>query len=726
LAEYKQPENGSFSLILADILKILLENFNIERLKKNIKFQIFFVLLVLLFILKIIFNERESIFFFVFEEIVFLLAISSLILYLLELFQDKKLSPLSLVMNVGILSGLIFFLVSFSFSILNGLFNNILQTGSPGLVFDLVKFLYAIVFMGASAYIFVVFKELYYHRQKRSGMYFNTMVVFFILAAATAGLGRSRELDFIPTTFFVITILLITFNSLKISWIAFLTKKQKVSLLILSVLISVLFTVNLINNGNNNISNPIAAFSPALHQFINLIFIYGIIYFSILFFTTLFHLPTAEAYDRKAREVSSLQYFSSLINQVLDINDLEETITDLALKVSNADASWIAWHKGGELKTTAHRNIGFVDARDISDYLLNQKEASGISYTTLYNMENFTGYIDQNSKFTFVAVSGLRTGNIAQGFLFVASNGNISPDEEDISAVNTFAEYSSIAVENCRLLGENIEKERLEKELDVAREIQRKILPSENPKVPNIFISSVFIPAFEVGGDYYDFFRFNDNKMGFIIADVSGKGISAAFIMAEIKGIFESLSRVLSSPREILIKANEILAHTLNRKDFVSAAYGIIDTDKKKVIIARAGHCPVILLRDGKAEQLRPGGLGLGLNFTDYFSETLEETEFDLIENDTIVLYTDGITEAKNNEMEDFGNTTFEKILIENTENSVEEMSNNVIREVTLFSRSIPQHDDITLVIIKWKHTIKSDGVKEWQNSAQQLKSKAI
>ncbi len=90
-------------------------------------------------------------------------------------------------------------------------------------------------------------------------------------------------------------------------------------------------------------------------------------------------------------------------------------------------------------------------------------------------------------------------------------------------------------------LEESIEKERLEKELDLAREIQRKILPAENPKYEKLDISSVFIPAFEVGGDYYDFFEINKNNLGFIIADVSGKGISAAFIMAQIKGIFESL-----------------------------------------------------------------------------------------------------------------------------------------------------------------------------------------
>ncbi|MDO8549224.1 MAG: PP2C family protein-serine/threonine phosphatase, partial [Ignavibacteria bacterium] len=278
---------------------------------------------------------------------------------------------------------------------------------------------------------------------------------------------------------------------------------------------------------------------------------------------------------------------------------------------------------------------------------------------------------------------------------------------EDKSAIDTFSDYASVAIENARLLEESIEKERLEKELDVAREIQRKILPSKDPVYEKLSVSSVFIPAFEVGGDYYDFFEMDDNKFGFIIADVSGKGISAAFIMAEVKGIFESLSKIIESPREILIKANQILKRSLDRKNFVSAAYGLIDFKREVISIARAGHCPLLLVRDGKVDNIRPRGIGLGLNYGDQFQLTLEEIELDLRDNDMIVLYTDGITEAKNIDMEDFGETKFEKILLDNSEKSADEISNEVIKEITQFSKHNTQHDDITLVILKWKQKLK-------------------
>ncbi len=298
--------------------------------------------------------------------------------------------------------------------------------------------------------------------------------------------------------------------------------------------------------------------------------------------------------------------------------------------------------------------------------------------------------------------------------------------EEDKAAINTFSDYASVAMENSLLLEQSIEKERLEKELDVAREIQKKILPASDPKFKSLSVTSVFIPAFEVGGDYYDFFEISKNKFGFIIADVSGKGISAAFIMAEVKGIFSSLSRMIESPKDILIKANEILQNTLNKKSFVSALYGIIDFNDEVIRFARAGHCPALLVRDNSVETFKPSGIGLGLTNQDLFSNHLEEIKIDLKQNDTLVFYTDGITEAKNKEFEDFGERRFAEILIEYSNESVNKIANEVIKDVTLFSRNHSQYDDITLVILKWHKKNNIDGVKEWQNSTPQLKTKVL
>jgi len=702
-------------------------NFNFANGTKEIKFKSFVGFAIILFFFKIFFGSIDALFFRVLNEIIVILTAASFILFMSDYIRTKKINPLTLVMNIGILNAILFVLMTFSDSILGWAFGNVQQRLiKPDVLISIISYIYGFVFISSVSYIFFTFKELFFLKQKKNvSTYFNTMIIFFLLASFASVLNDYPDLHFIKTTFIVISILLIIINSIKISWIAFLLKKEKISLLIFSVIISILFIVNIAHSSDSNLyGQMLPKFSSSLYQFMSLMMIYGIIYFSILFFTTLFHMPTAEVYDRKTQEISSLQYFSKLITGVLDFKDLTETVTDIAVKVCNSQASWIIWLNNNEPQTLATKFIGFVDAKLITRYILSKVENVTEANTMLLNLGKFEDKERLTEKFYSLAVAPIKTHNEVKGYLVAAKKNDLIFDDEDKDAIDTFSDYASIAIENSRLLEESIEKERLEKELDVAREIQRKILPSKNPDIENLSISSLFIPAFEVGGDYYDFFELSNNKFAFIIADVSGKGITAAFIMAEIKGIFESLAKTIDSPREILIKANEILERTLDRKEFISAAYGVIDRYAETLTLARAGHCPVILVRDNVVKNIRPSGLGLGLSFTDHFSDTLEEVKINLKDNDLIVLYTDGITEAKNKELDDFGSVEFEKILLANSTKHVDEISNKVIREVSLFSQNIPQHDDITLVILKWKQKTILDGENKWQNSAPQLQTK--
>ncbi len=685
----------------------MISNISAENLLKNLKIQLLVVIAVALFILKLFFSPQVSFVLIFVNEILVISGIILLLYSISDFLSSGKSNLLSLVMNLGILNAIMFFFITFSDSILKLFYSNLGdKIKNPDLIYTIISFFYVSIFVSSLCYIFLSFKQFYFTRQKHEqSIYFNTMTVFFLLSLSTAFLDKFSGLSYINNTFSIISIILIGINSIKISWIAFLSKKEKMLLLILSVVILTLFILNLINSGDDTTHFKILnEFSPALNNFLHLMMIYGIIYFSILFFTTLFHIPTAEAYDRKAKEVSSLQYFSRLITQVLDFNDLAETITDIAIKVCNADASWIAIKHKTESKIIANKHIGFIDAGSLTNFILNESNSSIEKLEkSVYRLSSLKDVPQLSEKYSSLAVSILRVHDEIKGFLFAVKKGDMLFDDEDNDALKTFTDYASVAMENAELLEQSIEKERLEKELDVAREIQKKILPSKNPEYKGLDISATFIPAFEVGGDYYDFFEVSENKLGFVIADVSGKGITAAFIMAEVKGIFESLSQTSLSPKEILISANQILKRTLDKKSFVSAAFGLLDLREEKLFLARAGHCPILLIRDGVTQDIRPAGLGLGLNYTPYFASTLEEIKLDLRDDDVLVLFTDGITEAKNSEKEDFGEINFEKILIENSHLGAEEISNQVIRGVTVFSQNTTQHDDITLVIFKWK-----------------------
>ncbi|MBU2445936.1 MAG: SpoIIE family protein phosphatase, partial [Bacteroidetes bacterium] len=570
------------------------------------------------------------------------------------------------------------------------------------------------------------------------------MTVFIVLAAFTNIFHEINEIKFIHYTFSSVAYLLIVWNSIRISWIAFLTKKEKLIILLLSIGVITLFGFNLDQfDIENTIGRIIFIFSPTLAKGVAIIFIYMLIYFTILFFTALFHLPTAEAFERKAQEVTSLQDLTKLLTQVFDFSELSETVTETTIKVCNSDSAWLSLFNKSEnrFSPVSVKNIKHLDANNITTAITsdiaNHKlspfghiqvneparrtqtrqplevewgglvdEAGGparhveLNEAGGLNDKQTVSYLSQDD--LLVAYAPLKIHDEVSGYLFASKSGHVDFDDDDVNAIKAFAEYSAIAIENSRLLLESIEKERLEKELDLARDVQNKILPHQTPNIRSLDISSVFIPAFEVGGDYFDFFEIDKNNFGVVIADVSGKGVSAAFYMAEVKGIFESLSKILLSPREILLKANEVLEKSLDSKTFVSAAYCSFDFESRKVKISRGGHCPIILMRNTQIEYLRPAGMGLGLDASEIFAQNLSETEIILQENDILVLFTDGITEARNEHQEEFGYERFENIIKRSSDSDSEEISRRIMKEITLFSQHNHQHDDITLVIIKY------------------------
>ena len=677
-----------------------------KNIVESIHFRLFLILVAVLLVFRLFIPASDQLVYKIVSDLLLLSVVVFLSISLVVYLENKKPSPFSLIMNIGILSACVFFLIAFSDSIMSLLFENVNdRIANPGLDSAIITLCYLLLVIGFVTYVFIALRYLFFSKQSdNQPIYFNTMLVFFVLASVSAQYFKSDELSFVHNTFIIVAVLLMIINSLRISWIAFIVKKEKIALLVLSIVIAVLFIVNLSNSDSTTVHGQmLSSFSPSVKEFTTMVMLYGAIYFSVLFFTTLFHIPTASAFDRKAQEVSSLQYFSKLITQVLDFDELAETVTDITITVSRADAAWIVWKENGDLVPIAAKNIGFVDSDLINKFILQKVSWENLKDTVFLKLAELNNRVKLSQPYNAVAVSPLKAHGKVKGLLVAVRKNEKKFNEEDKNAIATFSDYASVSIENSNLLEESIEKERLEKELDVAREIQKKILPEKNPDYDRLEISSVFIPAFEVGGDYYDFFELSKTKFGFVIADVSGKGISAALIMAEVKGIFESLTKMIESPREILIKANDILKRTLDSRTFVSAAYGLIDTENGKMKIARAGHCPVLLLRNNTAQSVRPSGIGLGIIEVNRFDQNLAELEINLQTNDTIVLYTDGITEAKNENLNDFGEKYFTEILLENGSKSAAEISQKVIREVTTYSHNYSQYDDITLVILKWK-----------------------
>jgi serine phosphatase RsbU (regulator of sigma subunit) len=249
------------------------------------------------------------------------------------------------------------------------------------------------------------------------------------------------------------------------------------------------------------------------------------------------------------------------------------------------------------------------------------------------------------------------------------------------------------------LLRESAEKERLEEELRIARQIQMSLLPQAAVDLPGLRIAALCLPAAEVGGDYYDLLPLSDSRMAVLVADVSGKGTSAALYMAELKGLVLSLSRIYASPAELLAEANRILCEHMDSRTFVTMTYAVVDTAARTMRYARAGHNPLIHFEasTGRTHVLTPPGLGLGIERGERFEELLEEAELPLQSGDVFLFFTD----AMNERAELFGEQRLRDVLAHADTLSSEELKQRILDEIRVFVGGAAQHDDMTLVILK-------------------------
>jgi len=234
------------------------------------------------------------------------------------------------------------------------------------------------------------------------------------------------------------------------------------------------------------------------------------------------------------------------------------------------------------------------------------------------------------------------------------------------------------------------------------------LLPQSPLVMPGLSVTAVFVPAREVGGDYYDFLPLDDHRVGVLIADVSGKGTSAALYMAELKGLVLSLSRIHSSPRDLLIDANQIIAEHLDARSFITMTYAVIDLRARTMTYARAGHTPLIHVPgpggdSRRARILAPDGLVLGLKIDqgEMFARLLQEDTIPLHEGDLFLFFTDGISEAMNAHDDCFGEGRLGQLVETHADLRSDELRERVLREIAAFVGDAPQHDDMTMILLK-------------------------
>jgi len=300
---------------------------------------------------------------------------------------------------------------------------------------------------------------------------------------------------------------------------------------------------------------------------------------------------------------------------------------------------------------------------------------------------------------SFVAVP-LKTRDEVFGVLAAVSDTKILL-ESDASLLETLGEQAAIIITQFQMYQEILEKKQAEKELGVAAEIQSSLIPHTFPSSPRFEVYGFSIPAKGVGGDYYDYIDFGNDKIVLTMFDVSGKGVPAALIMVMIRSILRTIATLNDDTKDVMAKLNNTIASEIVEDRYATGFYLLFDAEKGIMSYTNAGHCPMILYRAStdEFEFLDTEGMPIGIMSGVEYGQNYTVVE----KGDIAILYTDGITEAMNSKHEEFGFERLKEVIRERKRESSKEICNRILEAINLFVGSAPQHDDETILVLKMK-----------------------
>lgn len=390
------------------------------------------------------------------------------------------------------------------------------------------------------------------------------------------------------------------------------------------------------------------------------------------------------------------------LNSTLELEDVLKTILASIAKVVKCDAAGIFLVQKQTQEVEQVEVIGYDPALaadlnlKIGQGLIGEVAKTG-EPVIVPDVRKNSQYVNARPETMSEMVAPIMLNRETIGVLNLESNSLNAFNQDDLEQLLVFANQVAFSIERARLQKLAIDRGRMVDELSVARHIQETFLPKQNPEIPGFEISGANISSEQVGGDYYDYVPIEGNQLGIVVGDVSGKGVPAALIMAAFRASLKAEIRNNYAIRTIFQKVNQLLYESLERENFVTAIYGVLDRQYKIFTYSNAGHNPPVLVHsDGEVEYLTGGGLALGI----LPDSTYQESATRLSEGDLLLLYTDGVTEAANRSREEYGVTRLVNLLKKHRKQSASELQQTILESVNKFTINVAA-DDLTLVIIK-------------------------
>lgn len=413
------------------------------------------------------------------------------------------------------------------------------------------------------------------------------------------------------------------------------------------------------------------------------------------------------------REVNLIYNFSEKLAALLDLTTVARTSLEQASQLISATGGSVMLLNRATQTLNSIADFGqpfsAADGIKLGEGIVGGIAANGHA-EIINHVSSHPRFESEYQAIRSLACAPLKVNERVSGVIVLVSAAPVNYTAGDLKLLNTLALQTATALENALLYEKTVQaaKDReqllsLTKELDVASRIQKSMVPGKFPPFPerNDFeILATMTPAKEVGGDFYDFFLIDEEQLGFVIGDVSGKGVPAALFMAVCRTLLKSTALQGLPPEQCLERINRMLAAESVSNMFVTVFYGILNARTGEVIYCNGGHNPPYVLRnDGRVEATEmTGSLVLGV----FGKATYQARRITLQSGDGLFLYTDGITEAMDGENNEFTEDRLEDCLKRRNGSTLAEMINGVIDEVKTFVAGAPQNDDMTILALKY------------------------
>jgi serine phosphatase RsbU (regulator of sigma subunit) len=420
---------------------------------------------------------------------------------------------------------------------------------------------------------------------------------------------------------------------------------------------------------------------------------------------------TARFYPEQFAYQKVLLKFSNDVSTVVGLDNILDSMHETYVNALMINKFGILLNEDGNGKLNLARSTGISNEKllitryNVLNFI---SEKSLVSKKPVVEQEDFINvFPDQTSQLIdeniYTAIPMVIKSKVIGLLLFGLKHSGSQFAGKDLELLFASANQAAIAIENARLYQSEAERIRIETDLDLARKIQQGLLPKFLPDIKNLDISGEMIPAMQVGGDYYDVIPVSDSKLFVVVGDVSGKGLPASLYMTKLQTMVQLSCADGKTPKEILIDVNKRIYSSIERNSFITMTLALFDIKEMKVKFCRAGHMPVIAANNGTVEIYKSQGLGIGLEKGNIFENTLIEQEINLLPGQIYAFYSDGITEAMNENLDLFGEEKLSSILRGKSNCTSTQIMNEIWDCIKLFKGTAAQNDDMTMVLVKVK-----------------------